>query len=37
MHKLNKTGSVNTLICKRPKKPENSIFSKRCRFLALIV
>lgn len=37
MHKLNKIGSVNNLICKQPKKPENSIFSKRCRFLALIV
>lgn len=37
MHKLNKIGSVNNLICKQPKKPENSIFSKRCCFLALIV
>ena len=37
MHKQNKIGSVNNLICKQPKKPESGIFSKRCRFLALIV
>lgn len=37
MHKLNKIGSVNNLICKQPKKPENCIFSKRCRFQDIIV